>query len=63
MILPRWHYLHIHNVIPALKRKGVTKEHLKEMLAENPRMNDRGGLLTPALCPFDESKWCARLAG
>jgi phosphotriesterase-related protein len=38
MILPRWHYLHIHNdVIPALKRKGVTEEHVKEMLVENPR--------------------------
>ena len=38
MILPRWHYLHIHNdVIPALKRKGVTEEHLNEMLVENPR--------------------------
>lgn len=38
MILPRWHYLHIHNdVIPALKRKGVTEEHLRKMLVENPR--------------------------
>ncbi|HLB87760.1 MAG TPA: hypothetical protein VJK29_08910 [Terriglobales bacterium] len=38
MILPPWHYLHIHNdVIPALKRKGITVEHLKEMLVENPR--------------------------
>ena len=38
MILPRWHYLHIHNdVIPALKRKGVTEEHLHKMLVENPR--------------------------
>jgi len=38
LILPRWHYLHIHNdVIPVLKRKGVTVEHLKEMLVENPR--------------------------
>jgi phosphotriesterase-related protein len=38
MILPRWHYLQIHNdVIPALKRKGVTEERLKEMPVENPR--------------------------
>ncbi len=37
-ILPRWHYLHIHNdVIPALKQKGVTDEHLHTMLVENPR--------------------------
>ncbi len=37
-ILPRWHYLHIHNdVIPALKEKGVTEEHLHKMLVENPR--------------------------
>ena len=38
VILPRWHYLHIHNdVIPALKQKGVTDDQLKEMLVENPR--------------------------
>jgi phosphotriesterase-related protein len=37
-ILPRWHYLHIHNdVIPALKQKGVTDGHLHTMLVENPR--------------------------
>jgi phosphotriesterase-related protein len=37
-ILPRWHYLHIHNdVIPALKQKGVTEEQLRAMLVENPR--------------------------
>ncbi len=37
-ILPRWHYLHIHNdVIPALTRKGVTEQHLRMMLMENPR--------------------------
>jgi phosphotriesterase-related protein len=37
-ILPRWHYLHIHNdVIPALKQKGVTEEQLNTMLVENPR--------------------------
>jgi len=38
MILPQWYHLHIHNdVIPALKRKGVAEERLKEMLVENPR--------------------------
>ncbi|HYX70325.1 MAG TPA: hypothetical protein VE825_14400 [Terriglobales bacterium] len=38
MILPRWHYLHIHNdVIPALQQKGVTDAHLRTMLVENPR--------------------------
>lgn len=37
-MLPRWHYLHIHNdVIPALKQKGVTDEQLHTMLVENPR--------------------------
>lgn len=38
VILPRWHYLHIHNdVIPALKEKGVTDEQLHTMLVANPR--------------------------
>src|SRR5258708_633209 len=38
VILPRWHYLHIHDdVIPALKQKGVTDAHLRAMLVENPR--------------------------
>jgi phosphotriesterase-related protein len=38
MILPRWHYLHIHNdVIPALKQQGVTGEQLQTMLVGNPR--------------------------
>jgi phosphotriesterase-related protein len=37
-MLPRWNYLHIHNdVIPALKREGVTDVHLHAMLVENPR--------------------------
>jgi phosphotriesterase-related protein len=37
-ILPRWHYLHIHNdVIPALKQQGVTDAQLHAMLVENPR--------------------------
>jgi len=32
------HYLHIHNdLIPALKQKGVSDEHVQAMLIENPR--------------------------
>ena len=37
-VLPNWHYLHIHNdVIPALKKRGVTDAHLHTMMVENPR--------------------------
>ena len=37
-ILPNWHYLHIHNdVIPALRQRGVTEEHINTMLVDNPR--------------------------
>jgi len=37
-MLPRWHYLHIHNdVVPALKQQGVTEEHLQAMLVANPK--------------------------
>ena len=37
-LLPRWHYLHIHNdVIPALKQRGVSDEQVHTMLIENPR--------------------------
>ena len=37
-ILPRWNYLHIHkDVIPALKQRGVTDEHIRIMLVDNPR--------------------------
>ena len=36
--MPQWHYLHIHDdVIPALKRRGVTEEQLTAMLVDNPR--------------------------
>jgi phosphotriesterase-related protein len=36
--MPNWHYLHIHNdVIPALKKRGVTDEQLTTMLVDNPR--------------------------
>ena len=38
VILPNWHYLHIHNdVIPALKQRSVTDEQIKTMLVDNPR--------------------------
>jgi len=37
-MLPNWHYLHIHNdVIPALKKRGVTDEQIHTMMVENPR--------------------------
>ena len=37
-ILPRWHYLHIHNdVIPALIAAGVSAERLNTMLVANPK--------------------------
>lgn len=36
--LPRWNYVHIHNdVIPALKKAGVTDEQIKTMMVDNPR--------------------------
>jgi phosphotriesterase-related protein len=37
-MLPRWNYVHIHNdVIPALKKAGVTDEQIKTMMVDNPR--------------------------
>ena len=37
-VLPNWHYLHIHNdVMPALKKRGVTDEQIRMMLVDNPR--------------------------
>ena len=36
-LLPRWNYMHISNdVIPALRKKGVTTGQLHTMLVENP---------------------------
>ncbi|GLP81109.1 phosphotriesterase family protein [Mycobacterium antarcticum] len=36
--LPNWHYLHIHDdVLPALRRRGVTDEQITTMLVDNPR--------------------------
>jgi phosphotriesterase-related protein len=38
VLLPNWHYLHIHNdVIPALKERGVTDDQVHTMLVDNPR--------------------------
>ncbi|MCI0488891.1 MAG: phosphotriesterase-related protein [Blastocatellia bacterium] len=38
VMLPNWHYLHIHNdVIPALKARGVTDQQIDIMLIDNPR--------------------------
>jgi phosphotriesterase-related protein len=44
--LPRWHYLHIHDdVLPALKKAGVTDDQVKTMLVDNPRriFEEQGG--------------------
>lgn len=44
--MPNWHYLHIHNdVLPALRRQGVTEEQIATMLVDNPRriFERRGG--------------------
>ena len=38
VVLPNWHYLHIHNdVLPALRQRGVTEEQINTMLVDNPR--------------------------
>ncbi|MEI7520557.1 MAG: phosphotriesterase-related protein, partial [Thermoleophilia bacterium] len=38
VVLPNWHYLHIHNdVLPALRQRGVTEEQITTMLVDNPR--------------------------
>jgi len=35
---PNWHYLHIENdVLPALRKQGVTDEQIDQMLIDNPR--------------------------
>jgi phosphotriesterase-related protein len=37
-VMPNWHYLHISNdVLPALRRRGVTEEQIDQMLVGNPR--------------------------
>ena len=38
VVLPNWHYLHIHrDVLPALRQRGVTEEQITTMLVTNPR--------------------------
>jgi phosphotriesterase-related protein len=35
---PSWHYLHLHeDVLPELRRQGVTEEQIDQMLIDNPR--------------------------
>jgi phosphotriesterase-related protein len=37
-VMPNWHYLHVSNdVLPALRRRGVTDEQIEQMLVGNPR--------------------------
>ena len=36
--LPNWHYRHIHHdVLPALRQRGITDEQITTMLVDNPR--------------------------
>lgn len=38
VVLPNWHYLHIHrDVLPALRERGVTEDQITTMLVTNPR--------------------------
>src|SRR5262245_37377527 len=38
VMLPNWHFLHIHHdVIPALKERGVTDQQIKTMMVDNPK--------------------------
>jgi phosphotriesterase-related protein len=38
LVLPNWHYLHIHNdVLPALRQRGVTEDQITAMLVDNPQ--------------------------
>ncbi len=35
---PNWHFLHIStDVLPAMRERGVSEEHIHAMLVENPR--------------------------
>jgi phosphotriesterase-related protein len=37
-VTPNWHYLHIsHDVLPALRARGVADEQIHQMLVDNPR--------------------------
>jgi phosphotriesterase-related protein len=45
LAVPNWHYLHIsHDVLPALREKGVTDDQIEQMLVGNPRaiLENRG---------------------
>ncbi len=36
--VPNWHFLHIsHDVLPALRERGVSEEHIRAMLVDTPR--------------------------
>jgi phosphotriesterase-related protein len=36
--MPHWHYMHIHHdVMPALKARGVSEEHIHQMMVVNPK--------------------------
>jgi phosphotriesterase-related protein len=36
--MPNWHFLHItRDILPALRRRGVSEEQIQTMLVENPR--------------------------
>ena len=36
--IPNWHFLHIsHDVLPALRERGVTEDQIDQMLVDNPR--------------------------
>jgi len=38
VMLPNWHFLHIHHdVIPALKERGVTDQQIRTMMVDNPK--------------------------
>ena len=38
MVLPNWHYHHIHDdVLPALRERGVSEDDIERMLVGNPR--------------------------
>jgi phosphotriesterase-related protein len=37
-VLPNWHYLHIHqDVLPVLRKQGVSEDQIRQMLVDNPR--------------------------
>ena len=57
VVLPNWHYLHIHNdVCPALRERGVTEEQITTMLVDNPRriFSTAGWVLMTGSRPADQ---------